>query len=75
MVTLDSGLGIHFADLHTSDLDHGNEIQFTFYWHDAERLENKNYSLAIEKNRTHVSNDSRDKIHIDRDKIKVFLPS
>ena len=47
--TLDSGVGIHFADIPTSDLPPESIINYTFYWHDAECWENKNYSLAIEK--------------------------
>jgi hypothetical protein len=38
--TCDTGLGIHFADLHTSATNHDN-IRFTFYWQDTQCWEQK----------------------------------
>jgi hypothetical protein len=38
--TCDIGLGIHFADLHTSATNHDN-IRFTFYWQDTQCWEQK----------------------------------
>jgi len=76
MPTVDSGVGIHYADLPTENLEHDQKIIYTFYWQDAEIWENKNYTLTIEK--THAA-PLREKIQIrklaERDKIKVFLPS
>ncbi|MDQ3047706.1 MAG: glucan 1,4-alpha-glucosidase [Bacteroidota bacterium] len=76
--TLDSSLGIHFADLSTENLEHEQEIQFTFFWHDSEKWENQSYTLTVEKDRTlnhipPVENATRPVV--ERDKIKVFLPS
>ena len=48
--TIDSGTGIHYADLPTQDLDQEQKTIYTFYWHDAGTWENKNYTLTIEKN-------------------------
>jgi glucoamylase len=69
--TLDSGVGIHFADLATAHLDFEKSISFTFYWHEAEIWENINYTLSIEKDRSRQAEEGRP----ERDKIKVFLPS
>ena len=44
--TCDTGLGIHFADLHTSATNHDN-IRFTFYWQDAECWEQKDFEVQI----------------------------
>jgi glucoamylase len=74
--TLDSGLGVHYADIPTAGLDHEQEVSYTFYWHDAEKWEDKKYVLNVEKNKTTpAQNEVQEKKAIDRDKIKVFLPS
>jgi glucoamylase len=75
IVTLDSGLGIFFADLATSKLEYGREILYTFYWHDAGKWEGKEYHLSIEKNPVPLHQDQETTQLPDRDKIKVFLPS
>jgi len=49
ILTLDSGLGIQYADLPTTNLDYEQEISYTFYWHESETWENKNYNLSIVK--------------------------
>jgi glucoamylase len=49
ITSLDSGLGIHYADLPTQNLEHNQKIIYTFYWHESENWENKNYVLWIEK--------------------------
>lgn len=46
--TLDSGLGIHFADLDTADLEAGREVVLTLYWPAADRWEGVDYRVAIE---------------------------
>ncbi len=76
IITLDSGLGVYFTDLPTSNLDYGQSIQFTFYWNDSKSWENKNYTLEIEKNKPKetLGEDERKKQER-RNKIKVFLPS
>jgi glucoamylase len=76
MHTLDSGAGIHYVDLPVNELGYHHKIEFTFYWHDAEIWENRNYTLHIERDPSEprgVQVGLR-KI-IDRDRIKVFLPS
>ncbi len=76
--TLDSALGIHFANLSTENLDHEQEIQFTFFWHDSEKWENQSYTLTVEKDRSvqqHPPMENATRPVVERDKIKVFLPS
>ncbi|MGZ3930671.1 MAG: glycoside hydrolase family 15 protein [Bacteroidia bacterium] len=45
--TLDSGVGIYYADLNVEQLEFGQTIYFTFYWHDAGVWENTDYELAV----------------------------
>jgi glucoamylase len=45
--TADSGLGVHHADLPTSDLAPGSTIPFTFRWPDASRWEGTDFSVTI----------------------------
>ena len=74
--TLDSGLGIHYADLPTSNLDYGQTIQYTFYWHDSANWEEKEYTLSVEKNVFDLTAlEIQERNRQERDKIKVFLPS
>lgn len=49
IVTLDSGLGVYYADLSTENLDYEQKVNYTFYWHDSETWEDINYMLSIEK--------------------------
>ncbi|MEO8569598.1 MAG: glucan 1,4-alpha-glucosidase [Ginsengibacter sp.] len=44
--TRDTGLGIHFADVHTGATNPGNML-FTFYWQDAQCWEQKNFEVQI----------------------------
>lgn len=69
--TLDSGIGIHYADLPAETLDHNQKIIYTFYWRDSCNWENLNYSVSVEKKHEEIP---AKKIP-DRDKISVFLPS
>jgi len=46
--TLDTGLGIHAADLPTNKLAGGQEILFTFYWQQVQRWEGTNFSVLVE---------------------------
>lgn len=46
--TLDSGLGIHFADLETAELAPGREVVLTLHWPAADRWEGVDYRVAIE---------------------------
>ncbi|MGZ3900116.1 MAG: glycoside hydrolase family 15 protein, partial [Bacteroidia bacterium] len=88
--TVDSGLGIHYADLPVSDLEYEQQIDYTFYWHDAQIYENENYLLKIEKDpskkieRQEQASDNEEyephtaeteELRAERDKIKIFLPS
>jgi glucoamylase len=45
--TLDTGLGIHIADLRTGSIAEGAQIRFTFYWSDAKRWEGANFVVRI----------------------------
>ncbi len=49
VVTLDSGVGIYYADLMTSNLAYEQKINYTFYWHESDEWESINYTLSIEK--------------------------
>ena len=74
--TLDSAVGNHFADLSTDNLEYDQKIVFTFYWHDADTWENKDYKLFIEMDPAmKILIESTGKRISERDKIKVFLPS
>jgi glucoamylase len=42
-----SALNLWFADLPTKDCPDGSMIMFTFFWQDAQRWEDKNYSVAV----------------------------
>lgn len=46
--TIDSGLGIFFADLPTEKLMQDQVINFTFFWHDSQNWEGKDFSVKIE---------------------------
>ena len=45
--TIDSGLGLHYADLPVEDLENGETIDFTFYWPSVERWEGRNFSVRV----------------------------
>ena len=76
VATLDSGLGIHYADLLTENLNYEQQIVYKFYWHDTKTFDDKKYELTIEKNKAEpVIAETNMKKWEDRDKIKVFLPS
>jgi glucoamylase len=47
--TLDSGLGVHLADLPTGALAPGSEIRFTFYWPATGRWEGQDFSVRISR--------------------------
>ncbi|MFO0753857.1 MAG: glucan 1,4-alpha-glucosidase [Thermodesulfovibrionales bacterium] len=46
--TRDTGLGIHLADIPTQELPHGEKVNFTFYWPDAQRWEQTDFAVLIE---------------------------
>ncbi|HEY0030007.1 MAG TPA: glucan 1,4-alpha-glucosidase [Bacteroidia bacterium] len=73
--TLDSSLGNHFADLSIADLDYDQKLIFTFYWHDSDTWENKDFVLAIEADPALRKTEGEDLKPEGRNKIKVFLPS
>jgi glucoamylase len=75
VITLDTGLGVFYADLPTTELNHETEIQFTFYWHDSENWENKNYTLTIERDPDSKAHEGQQADTPARDRIKVFFPS
>lgn len=72
--TIDSGLGIHYADIPTDNLPHGRIVVYTFYWNLSGTWENENYILAIENSAVSQARKAKRRM-VDRDKIKVFLPS
>jgi glucoamylase len=45
--THDTGLGMHLADLPCNELPAGARIDFTFYWPDAGRWENRDFSVTV----------------------------
>ena len=45
--TVDSGLGVHHADLPTSEVGPGSSVSFTFYWPGASRWEGVDVSVAV----------------------------
>jgi glucoamylase len=80
--THDTGLGIHYVDLPVYDLEYEQEISYTFFWRDAHVFEKEIYTLKIEKDpalkalRKQQLLDNEDQENcLDRDKIKIFLPS
>lgn len=48
--TQNSGIGIHFADLPSQDLEVGHELVFTFYWRESERWEGADFSVTVSTN-------------------------
>jgi glucoamylase len=49
--TQQSGLGIHFADLPTRNLDSGHAVIFTFYWPQGQRWEGEDFTVIVEDER------------------------
>jgi glucoamylase len=45
--TLDSGLGVYYADLPVADIPAGGEIIFTFHWIEADKWEGKDFNVQI----------------------------
>ncbi len=45
--TRNAGLGIHLADIPTHALPEGTQIQFTFYWPDADHWEGKDFMVQV----------------------------
>lgn len=45
--TQDTGLGLHVADLPTTENEVRSEIQFTFHWLDDDRWQNENFVIQI----------------------------
>lgn len=75
IATLDSGIGVHFADLSTAHLDHGQKVTFTFYWQESGTWENKNYTICIDKENMQQKPSDAQTSDGSRDKNKVWLPS
>jgi hypothetical protein len=73
--TLDSGIGVHFADLKTLHLDHASQVSFTFYWTEAECWENINYSLSVDPDPSLVKDVEGPNNPDTGDKPKMWLPS
>jgi glucoamylase len=45
--TVDSGLGLHYADLPTNKLPVGGKVTFTFFWSDARKWEGTNWEVDV----------------------------
>jgi glucoamylase len=45
--TIDSGVGVHVADLPTAELPDGAGIVFTFFWSRVSRWENVDFTVAV----------------------------
>jgi GH15 family glucan-1,4-alpha-glucosidase len=45
--TADTGLGMYTADLPTASMHPGSTVTFTFYWPEAEKWENTNFSVNV----------------------------
>lgn len=73
--TLDSGIGVHFADLQTSDLGHDSQIMFTFYWPEAENWENKNYFVSVDRDLAILKRSEGPNNPDDKERPKMLLPS
>ena len=71
IMTLYSGLGVHYADLATDRLAHGDSLEYTFFWHDAEVLEPRSYTLRVLDPAISALEEEQQQ----RDRIRVFLPS
>ncbi len=46
--TKDSGLGLHYVDLPTTNISSGSSVLFTFYWHDTVSWEGRNFEVTIQ---------------------------
>ncbi len=45
--TVDTGLGIHYADLETSTLSPGDNVAFTFFWSEANKWEGTDFQVMV----------------------------
>ena len=45
--TVDSGLGLHYADLPTNKLPLGGKVVFTFFWPDGGKWEETNWEVTV----------------------------
>jgi len=45
--TVDTGLGIHYADLETATLSPGENVVFTFFWPEANRWEGTDFQVTV----------------------------
>ena len=49
--TRSTGLGTHVADVPTTHLPIGSQIRFTFYWPEADRWEQQDFSVTVSESR------------------------
>jgi glucoamylase len=73
--TLDSGLGLYYADLATASLESGQKITYTFYWPECDKWEDCSYTLSVEKDKSEIAEEKPAHETPDRDRLKVFFPS
>jgi len=45
--TVDTGLGIHYADLETSTLSPRDNVAFTFFWSEANKWEGTDFQVTV----------------------------
>lgn len=45
--TTDSGLGVHYALLHTAQFESGAPVDFTFFWPEAGHWEGRNFTVGV----------------------------
>jgi len=48
--TTDTGLGLHHFDVPTGQLAVGSEVNFTFFWPEAERWEGQDFRVTVVSN-------------------------
>ena len=53
--TIDSGLGVHVADLDTTTLPPGCQIDFTFYWPDIDDWEGEDFLVTVHSADDHLN--------------------
>ena len=46
--TSDTNLGVHFCDFSTGQIQRGGSLAFTFFWAEANRWEETNFSVTVE---------------------------
>ena len=61
-ITQDTGLGVHAADLDTSQLKPGQKIFFTFYWAAAQKWEGVDFNVDVVTDAVKLNNQEKSKL-------------